>query len=197
MRLSRLTPVAVVAVALALVNGATPQAGDAQGALSVVVGRAVISTELGHMFAFRSTVTNRSSAVASGLIAHLNVLSLHDGVYVDPEDWSSNRTRYLAPIPVGGSTTITWRMQAVNAGSFGVYVAVLPENGAARRPTTGPTIHVLVAERKTLNSGGILPLALGIPALLGSAWLGLRVRRRDSSRSHAADLGSAHDPRGR
>lgn len=155
----------------------------------------MISTELGHKFAFRPTVTNRSFAVASGLIAHLDVLSLHGGVYVDPEDWSSNRTRYLAPIPVGGSTTITWRMQAVNAGSFGVYVAVLPEQGAARPPTTGPTIHVLVAEQKTLNSGGILPLALGIPALLGLAWLGLRVRRRDSSRSHPADLGSAHDPR--
>ena len=45
------------------------------------------------------------------------------GVYVDPEDWSSHRTRYLAPISAGGSVTLAWKMQAVNSGSFGVYVA--------------------------------------------------------------------------
>ncbi len=66
------------------------------------------------------------------------MLSLRDGVYVDPEDWSSRRTRYLATIPTGGSTTITWKMQAVNAGRFGVYVAVLSRTGASRPPTTSP-----------------------------------------------------------
>ena len=73
------------------------------------------------------------------LIAHLNVLSLRSGVYIDPEDWSSNRTRYLPPIPAGGSLTLTWRLQAVNAGSIGVYVAVLPQSVAAKPPTTSPT----------------------------------------------------------
>jgi hypothetical protein len=55
---------------------------------------------------------------------------------------------------------------------------VLPESGAARAPTTGPAIHLAVAERKTLNAGGIVPLALGIPALLGLLTLGLRIYRR-------------------
>jgi hypothetical protein len=68
-------------------------------------------------------------------------------------------------------------MEAVNAGSFAVYVAVLPRSGAPRPPTTGPAIHVLVEERQTLNSGGILPLALGIPALLALVALALRMRR--------------------
>ena len=65
----------------------------------------------------------------------------------------------------------------MNAGSIGVYVAVLPQSGAAQAPTTGPALHVTIAERKTLNSGGILPLALGVPGLLGAAWLTLRLRR--------------------
>jgi hypothetical protein len=45
------------------------------------------------------------------------------------------------------------------------------------RPVTGPTVHVEIAERRTLNSGGILPLALGIPALLAALALGLRWHR--------------------
>jgi hypothetical protein len=165
---------ALVAVALLLV---TAPAADAAGELSVSVDRAVVSTRLGQTFEFRSTIANRGTAAASGLIAHLNVLSLRSGAYVDPEDWSSRRTRYLAPIPAGGSTTLTWRLNAVNAGRLGVYIAVLPQSGAPRPPATGPTIRVEIADRKTLDSGGILPLALGIPALLALATLGLRLRR--------------------
>jgi hypothetical protein len=153
-------------------------AGDGGGRLSVSVDRKQISTQLGKKFVFTSTITNRGSTSANGLIAHLNVLSLRNGTYVDPEDWSSNRTRYLAPISAGRSATTTWRMQAVNDGAFGVYVAVLPQSGVARPPATGPTIRVAVAERKTLNSGGILPLAIGIPGLLGVTALAFRLHRR-------------------
>jgi hypothetical protein len=142
----------------------------------VSVDRSEVSTKLGHTFAFHSTIANHGSAPASGLIAHLNVLSLRAGVYVDPEDWSSHRTRYLAPIPPGGSTTLSWRIKAVNAGSIGVYVAVLPGDGTPVRPTTGPTLRVMIADRRTLNSGGIVPLALGLPALIGLVMLMARLR---------------------
>jgi hypothetical protein len=172
----------VVAVVAGLLAVAAPGAG-ASARVSVMVDHARISTELGHTFVFRSTITNAGPTVASGLIAHLNVLSFHNGVYVDPEDWSSHRTRYLPPIPANGSATITWRMEAVNSGSFAVYVAVLPQGGAPDRPTTGPAIRVAVAERRTLNSGGILPLALGIPASLALVWAAFWLRRSRPRRS--------------
>jgi hypothetical protein len=165
--------VRLVAVALAVLA----LAGPAAAGVSVRVDRTAISTSLGHRFVFHTTIANGGAASARGLIAHLNVLSLRNGVYVDPEDWSSHRTRYLAPIPAGGSVTLTWMLQAVNAGSIGVYVAVL---GASGRPVTGPAVHVAIAERKTLNSGGVLPLALGIPALLAALALAIRARRRAS-----------------
>jgi hypothetical protein len=154
-----------------------PVSAAAAEDVSVQVSRSRIETKLGQKFEFRSTITNRGSTAVRGLIAHLNILSLRNGPYVDPEDWSSSRTRYLGAIPAGGSTTITWHMQSVNAGTFGIYVSVLPESGAARPPTSGPTIHLAVASRRTLNSGGILPLALGIPAFLGLVTLGIRFRR--------------------
>jgi hypothetical protein len=153
---------------------------SASNAISVTVDRTAVSTSLGHKFSVRSRIVNNGGSVASGLIAHLNVLSLRPDVYLDPEDWSSHRTRYLSAIPAGGSVTTTWRMQAVNAGSIGVFVAVLPQNGEPRPPATGPIVHVSIARRQTLNSGGILPLALGIPALLAALSVGLRWRRRSS-----------------
>jgi hypothetical protein len=153
-------------------------AGPAHAAASITSDRSRIATGIGDTFAFRTTVVNRGAVTARNLIAHLNVLSLEAGVYVDPEDWSSQRTRYLAPLRPGADVTIAWKLQAVNSGSFGVYVAVLPSNGAARPPAVGPTVRVEVAHRRTLDAGGILPLAVGIPGLLAVATLGLRLQRR-------------------
>jgi hypothetical protein len=165
---------AIGIVALFLVGVPAAAGGDR---LSVSVDRTQVSTRLGHTFVFRSTIANHGAAPARGLVAHLNVLSLRSGVYVDPEDWSSHRTRYLAPIPAGDSTTLTWRIKAVNAGSIGVYVAVLHADGAPVRPTTGPTLRLAIADRRTLNSGGIVPLALAVPALIGLVLLVARLRR--------------------
>lgn len=162
---------AVVAIALALAPAAS--------ATQVVVGmdRTRVSTSLGQSFSFATTVANRSTAPTGTLVAHLNVLSLRPGVYVDPEDWSGDRTRYLDPIPPGGSRTVRWRVKAVNGGALAAYVTVVPQSGAGP-PATGPALRFDVASRKTLNAGGILPLALGIPAGIALLAFGARVHRR-------------------
>jgi hypothetical protein len=161
----------VLVVALVAVAPAT-------AGVAVRNDRATVSTKLGHEFVFHSRIENRGATAATGLVAHLNVVDLTGHTYVDPEDWSSQRTRYLAPIAPGGSTTLTWRMNAVNSGTIGVYVAVLPRSGAPVPPTTGPTVRVSIKDRKTLNSGGILPLALGIPGAIGLLALSVRSLRR-------------------
>jgi hypothetical protein len=167
--------VCLAALAVAFVVPAGAEA--AVPAVSVEVEPTAVATKPGQSFSLRSTITNRGSSPASGLVAHLNILSLRPGVYVDPEDWSEDRTRYLNTIPRGGSTTLTWTVKAVNSGSIGVYVAVFPSSGAGR-PVTGPTLRAAIAKRKTINAEGIVPLALGVPALLGALAVGVRLRRR-------------------
>jgi len=55
----------------------------------------------------------------------------------------------------------------------------LPRHGAGSIAVSEP-LRVDIAKRRTLNSGGVLPLALGIPALLGLSLFGTRVRRRNA-----------------
>jgi hypothetical protein len=173
----RLGAAAVVAAAAALALAPAGAAQSGRG-LAITVDRSEIATSLGGKFSFRSTITNDGAAPASGLVAQLDVLSLREGTYVDPEDWSSSRTRYLEPVPAGGSLTTTWQLQAVNDGEFGVFVAVLPESGAAVPPLTAPTIRLDVASRRSLNPSGMVPVALGIPVLLGVLALAVRLTRR-------------------
>jgi hypothetical protein len=167
----------VVAALVALLAAGVVVASADASSLSVRMSRVRISTGLGDKFTFRTTVANHGPAAARGLIAHLNIVGLDPSVYVDPEDWSSHRTSYLRTLGPGESTTITWRMQAVNAGAFDVYVAVFPRGAVGRAPTTGQAIRLAVRDRRTLNSGGILPLALGVPSFLVLLALGVRLRR--------------------
>jgi hypothetical protein len=168
------------AVCLAALTAAlvAPAAGEAAvPPISVDVDRTTIRTDLGQTFSVRSTIRNEASAPATGLVAHLSVLSLRPGVYVDPEDWSTTRTRYLPPVPAGGSTTLTWRVTAVHSGSIGVYVAVLPSRGAGR-PVVAPTVRAEVAARKTVDAGGVVPIALGVPAVVVALIAAVAIRRR-------------------
>jgi hypothetical protein len=174
---SRALPALLAVVAVVLALAAVVHAASSPAGISASVDRARISTDLGNTFAFRSTIVNRGPA-ADGVIAHLNIVSLTGDVYVDPEDWSTHRTRYLGSVGAGGSQTITWRLKAVSSGSFGVYVAFLRRGGADRPPITAPLVAVQVAGRKTLNAGGILSVALVVPACIGVFTLGLRLRRR-------------------
>jgi len=128
----------------------------------------------------RAQFTNSGTAPTDRLVADLNVASL-TGVYVDLEDWSASRTHELAPLAPGRSTTLSWDVQAVNAGSFDVYVVVLP-NGPSTAGTgplvVSPPLHVTVTGRRTLNAGGALPVVIVMPVLLGLVAAATRIRIR-------------------
>jgi hypothetical protein len=147
------------------------------GAATVDLDQTRVSTKIGERFTFTSTIRNDSAQDETDLVAHLNVLSSDPGTYVDPEDWSSHRTRYLAPVAPHEVRKVTWTVTAVNSGSITIYVAVLPRHGAGQVAVSAP-LRVAIAKHRTLNSGGVLPLALGIPALLGLTAFGVRTRRR-------------------
>lgn len=170
----------LLAALAALTAGAGPAAAASSDGVTVALDRHRVATRLGEGFGFTSTITNRTARPLTGLVAHLNIASLRDGTYVDPEDWSPRRTQYLAPLAPGASKDLSWSVTAVNGGRLGVYVTVLP----SRPPQTpasglavGAPIDLRVAERRTLNTDGVLPLVLGVPALLALAMVGVRTRR--------------------
>ena len=167
----------VVAACAALASSGLAFAASPSG-VSVTVAPLRINTELGRNVLVHATFRNSGPSTTGSLIAHLNVLSLRSGVEVDPEDWSTHRTRYLGALPADSSRTITWKVHAINTGKIALYVAVIPQAGLSARPATGRTVQLDVAGRRTLNSGGILPLALGIPALLALMTGGIQVARR-------------------
>ena len=96
---------------------------------------------------FHSTITNHGSAPARGLIAHLNVLSLRNGVYVDPEDWSPERTQAVPALDPGESAEQSWTVEAILDGNYMVYMTAIEKPGTPEEttlPVTSPGIHLTV-----------------------------------------------------
>jgi hypothetical protein len=152
-------------------------------AVTVSLNRAQVSTRLGGSFDFSSRIKNVSTRPLSGLVAHLNVVGLSEDIYVDPEDWSEDRTKRIASLGAGETTDITWSVKAVTGGQAAIYVVVLPGRNpatAGERPVASQALDVRITERRTLNSGGVLPLAVGVPAMIGAAALAARLRRNRS-----------------
>ena len=169
-------------VLLVLLAGAAVFAPSAAAALPVHLDRSSVSTRIGEKFHFSSTVRNTGPQAVPGVVEHLNIVSLDPSVYVDPEDWSSHRTRYLGTLASGESRHVQWTVQAVNSGHFVVYVAVVDRNGQGSVTASNP-LDTKVAQKRRLNSSGVLPLALGVPVLLAVGLVAARRRRRSLNES--------------
>ncbi len=145
---------------------------------TVELDQSQLQSTLGNRFSFVSTLRNDTGKSQPGTIAYLNVLSTTPSVYVDPEDWSSNRTRFLGDVTAGESQQVTWKLQAVNSGSFVVFVVVTSASGG-NDVVSSPALRVTIADQRRLNPTGILPVTLAVPAVLalGMGWSWQRRRR--------------------
>jgi len=150
------------------------------GGLTVSVSKSEVSTLTGVTFTFTSEITNSGSEATPPLIANLNFVATDNSTYIDPEDWSPQRTVSVDPIAAAASATQTWTVKPVLKGDVAVYVVVLPEPPAlasAGPLAASPAITVHVDEKRTLDPGGVLPVVLAVPAFLAVAYAGLRVAR--------------------
>ena len=182
-------PLAVAGIAMALLGAATPAAAAAPaGPVAVTMNRSSMAGLLGDRVPVQATVANTGSAATGRLVAHLDVVSLHEDVYVDPEDWSADRSIDLGPLDPGGRSTVEWTLRYVDAGEFDVYVVVLPT-----APSTGadpvavsPAVRLAVASRQTLDPGGSLLVVIVVPVLVGLIGAGARLRRQTRQRRRSS-----------
>jgi hypothetical protein len=172
---------ACFAVFAALASGGATALADTSA--TITFDKARVDLVVGDKFTLTSTITNDGAAATTPDIAHLNVASLTSDVYVDPEDWSSSRSKYLPPLAPGDSVDVTWNLQAVNSGWFDVYVVLLPRGSSSLGADPLVVSHAVlarVAGKQTANPGGALPAVIGIPLVVGGAALWSRHRRRRS-----------------
>jgi uncharacterized membrane protein len=172
-------PALVVLVAMVVVGppaGGAPQTAATGQDVTVQLDRSEVSAGPGEKITIESTVRNNGGEPLEGYVAHLNILTTDKSVYVDPEDWSAERTQYLDPLGPGESVTLSWSVRAVTSGPLILFVSVTSPDSQTVS-SSGP-LNLTVEGQRVVNAGGVMPLVTWMPASVLALLVATLVRRR-------------------
>ena len=176
MKLLRVLALAITAALSSAIP--TIPADAATTTIRVTIDHRSVSTKVGEKFGFDTVISNDTDHPVPDLVAHLNIASTEPGTYVDPEDWSQNRTQYLLQIPAHETIRAHWDVRVVNDGTFAVYVAVTPRHGDAAGVVASDAVRLSASAVTPINPSGVLPVVIGTPLLVGGFLLGIRFTQR-------------------
>ena len=134
------------------------------------------SPQMGDVLTFRTVILNNAKVPLNGLIAWISLVQVDKGKEqpVDLEDWSANKaivTPFLGP---GETVETNWPVRLIRAGHYRVVVSAV--TGTGTKLTASPFADFSVRQKPVIESQRVLPVALGIPLLLGAVILWRRRR---------------------
>lgn len=172
--MSRLLASLAIATGVAIMGAASPVSAQPLDELVVEVAPVEAAVALGETIEIQVTVTNTSGDRRDGLIAHIDVTSPDTDGSVDPEDWTATLSKPIGRLDAGTSTTTSWSIQPISPGTFLVYAVVLAED--AHDVSGSNVLTVDVADRRSLNPQGVLPVVIIVPVAVGALFVD-RLRR--------------------
>lgn len=133
--------------------------------------------QMGDSIRFRSAIKNTSQQMASGLVAWVSLIQVDPGHEqpVDLEDWSAHKAIVIASLPPGNSETMDWPLRLIQAGRYRIMVSVAEKR--AEMVFISRFIDFSVKQKPVIESRRILPVAIGMPLLVG-LFMGWRLHRR-------------------
>jgi plastocyanin len=169
-------------------RAAVAAAGDQS--LAITMDLAYRTVNAGDEVEFTTVVTNNGGQDSPPLNVAMNIVKTGKGEPVDPEDWSPERTQQIDLLPAGENAEQTWTVEAILEGDYMVYMTVIPKPSGPKAtsvPVSSPGIHLTVKPFTKQNPGGVLPVAIGTPLLLGLLALVPRGLQRRRSRQDAPE----------
>ncbi len=171
----------VVVLAVALLGIATSSAAGSGGDISVTLDRTDQSARVGSAFTLSATVANSGPVNTPPLTVHLEIIDPTRAGSVDAEDWVRDLNIAVPVVEAGSEQRVSWDLVPIAPGRFTVYVVAVPESSSRRggeTVATGASAAVAVADARTLNAGGALPVAVITPLLVLGALGVARIRHR-------------------
>lgn len=133
--------------------------------VSITIDPPNIDVVLGENFDLTVTVSNTGTEPTPPLVAHLDITDPEQSTSVDPEDWTPRLSQTIGPIAAGESVTVSWNLQPISPGTFATYAVVL--SPGVDTIAASNVVEVRVSDQRTLNPGGILPVSLAAPSIVG------------------------------
>lgn len=179
-RLARALGVVALLAGALLAGAALATAAGVPPPVTVTLDRQDVAVGVGQGFELVSTIENDGPTPLRGLIAHIDVVGTDPARYVDPEDWCTARTVFLDELEPGGTTAPVWQVQAVDSGPLLLWVTVSQPDGTG--VAVSAPVRLTVGEHVDVNSGGVLPVVVGVPAAVAAGLVVLTGWRRRQER---------------
>ena len=149
--------------------------------VTLTIDPATSSVVLGQDLDLVVTVTNTGSTATPPLIVHIDITKPDQATSVDPEDWTPTLSKSAGVVGPGQNVTVAWNIQPISSGTFATYAVAL--SAGVDTIAASNVLEVQVADQRSLNPGGILPVAIAAPGIIGALLIAqLRLARRDKFR---------------
>lgn len=137
------------------------------------------SPQMGDHLAFKTVIRNTGTNAVDGVIAWISLVQVDPGKEqpVDLEDWSAHKAVTEHVLAPGAAITTEWPMRLIQSGHYRVVVSAVTRNGAELTPSS--FADFAVRPKAVVESSRVMPVAAGVPLLVG-AFLLLSLRRRRS-----------------
>ncbi len=135
------------------------------------------SPRMGDHLSFHTTIRNIGAAPVQDVVGWLNVVQTDAGQQqpVGLEDWSAQQAVAVARLDPGATIETDWPMRLIAPGHYRAVITAAAGDGGAL--AASPLLDFAVRTKPVVESARVLPVALGIPFLLGGLLL-VRLRRR-------------------
>ncbi len=136
---------------------------------------------MGNWMHFNSVINNTGQQPIEGLVAWISLVEVTPGKEqpMDLEDWSAHKAVTGTTLQPGAILQTQWPMRLIQSGDYRVVISATDRNN--KTVFTSPTIQFHVAQKPVVESTRILPVALGIPLLIGGLLGVQKYRHRHKS----------------
>ncbi len=150
--------------------------------------------QMGDTLSFRTVVRNTGTQTLEGVIAWISLVRIDKGKErpVDLEDWSANKAVTAAALQPGGKIETDWPVRLIKAGHYRVLISAVTRAGAEL--SSSPFADFYVRQKPVVESQRVLPVAFGLPLLIGAAMVWRR-RRRHTARVTSSRRTTVHPMR--
>ncbi len=135
-----------------------------------------LSGTAGDFVTVQGTITNAGAKPLNNITTYLSLADNETKLPVDLEDWSAEKGLYIGTIDAGQTLPLNWKIHFVKAGTYSLII--IAEAAGDELPQVSGITQFQVSQKRNLNPGQVLPVALGTPIALIFILFLLSYRRR-------------------
>ncbi len=137
---------------------------DNSGLTIKILSAKTLDGTAGDYVTVKGEIDNASSTQLLNITTYLSMVDTGTKLPVDLEDWSAEKGLFIGTIDPGQTLPLEWKIHFVKSGTY--TLSIIANIEGQERPVTSVLTYFNVKQKKNLDPGHVLPVALGEPLVL-------------------------------